>query len=145
MVSRFPSRGGLGPGLGSVSEAITSWAMLIHFSEDGGRLKAGLCLSINCIFTEVSQQSSSFSRDSNQKLTSFSKESNEVGLLSNCELPVNSTQGKGASAAWFRRLCWCKEDKAVTVRLKPVAMTVCIEVIVKLLGGLLGGLPFRGD
>ena len=58
---------------------------------------------------------------------------------------LNSTQGKGASAAWFQRLCWCKEDKAVTVRWKPMALTVCIEVILKLLGGLFGGLLFRGD
>ena len=58
---------------------------------------------------------------------------------------LNSTQGKGALAAWFRRLWWCKDDQAVTVWLKPVAMTVCIEVIVKLLGGLFGGLPFWGD
>ena len=30
---------------------------------------------------QVSQQSSSFSRDSDRRLTSFSKESNEVGLF----------------------------------------------------------------
>ena len=49
---------------------------------------------------------------------------------------LNSTLGKEASAAWFWRLCWCKEGKAVTVRLKPVALTVCIKVILKLLVGL---------
>ena len=49
---------------------------------------------------------------------------------------LNSTKGKGASAAWFRLLCWCKEDKTVTVRIK---------VTLKLLGGLFGVLPFRGD
>ena len=48
---------------------------------------------------------------------------------------LNSTQGKWALAAWFWHLCWCKEDKAVTVRLKPVALTICIEIIFTLLVG----------
>ena len=50
---------------------------------------------------------------------------------------LNSTESKGALAAWFQCLCWYKEDNAVTVRLKSVALMVCIEVILKLLEGLL--------
>ena len=40
LVLGIPSRWSLGLGHGSVSEAITSWAMLIYLSEDGGRLEA---------------------------------------------------------------------------------------------------------
>lgn len=58
---------------------------------------------------------------------------------------LNSTLNKRALAAWFQCLCWWKEDKAVTVQLKPVAMTICIKVIVKLLRGLFGDLPFKSN
>lgn len=46
---------------------------------------------------------------------------------------LNSNQGKGALVAWFQRLCWYKKNKAVTVQLKTVVLTVYIEVILKLL------------
>ena len=56
-------------------------------------------------------------------------------------------------SAWFRCLYWCQQKLILSqrngavngVRLVPKAPTVCIEVILKLLGGLLGGLPFWGD
>ena len=40
IVSKISSGGGLGLGYGRVSRAITSWAILIHLSEDGKRLEA---------------------------------------------------------------------------------------------------------
>ena len=50
---------------------------------------------------------------------------------------LNSTHCKRFSTTWFfQRLCWCKEDKAVRVQLKPVALMVYIDVNLKLLVGL---------
>ena len=56
-------------------------------------------------------------------------------------------------SAWFRRLYWCQQklilsqrNEAVNgVQLVPKTPTVCIEMILKLLGDILGGLPFRGN
>ena len=58
---------------------------------------------------------------------------------------LNLTQGKRASAAQFRRLYQYKEDKAITVWWKLVALTIYIKVILILLRGFFGGLLFWGD
>ena len=81
LVLRIPSRRDLGLGHGSVSGAIPSWSILIYLSEDRGRLEAIYrffrlvhpnCLVFFCIIPSLCLD---------RRLTSFSKESNEVGLF----------------------------------------------------------------
>ena len=65
LVSSIPSSGSLEHGHGSMSEAITLWATLIHFSEERERLEA-----IDRFFsTNASQLSSSLSCGSIWALT----------------------------------------------------------------------------
>ena len=93
LILRIPGRRSLELGHSSISGAITLWAMLIHLSENGGRLEAGFCLSINRFFNQcvstVKLSPALFHLDLNRGQESSNK-FNKVRLIMNFHLLIGS-------------------------------------------------------